>query len=191
MKKLLVLTLVLSMATVANAGLSFTLSGPTSLGLGATGTYTIGYSGMAGVGDGSLGGFDIDILNVNLSNVIVGTVGNGAIVAANQDTGYSVCQVDGASLSEWGYTGLYEETGETITLATPVDMGSPLATFQFTAPGTAGTVNLSLLLNSAFDIETDDVSTGVTMGTVQVNVTPEPMTLAILGLGGLFLRRRK
>jgi hypothetical protein len=38
---------------------------------------------------------------------------------------------------------------------------------------------------------TMDISSPGTDQTIQVNVIPEPMTIALLGLGGLFLRRRK
>lgn len=37
----------------------------------------------------------------------------------------------------------------------------------------------------------ENVPVGDAIATLDVNVIPEPMTLALLGLGGLFLRRRK
>jgi hypothetical protein len=180
MKKLLVLMLVLGMATMANAALTITISGPTELETGATGTYTIEYSGIT-----DFGGFDFDAISDTGTLEGMWNISSGAILAANYDTGAVLNGKNEAS-------GNYELSAESFTLSTPVDMGSPLASFVFTAPSTApvgGIATLSLISNGLFDIGANEI-TGITMPTFAVTI-PEPMTIGLLGLGGLFLRRRK
>jgi len=174
MKKLLVLALVLSIATMANAALTLTISGPTSVVTNSVTTYTIGYS---------LGGFnglvsaDMDIVSS------VGSIGGGAAITTNRDT---VIDIIGINSS----TGNYEISLTNDNLGT--DLTSPLATFQFTAPSVTGLASVQLLENSFFDLNWNAITgSDLSLPTLSVHVIPEPMTLSILGLGGLFLRRRK
>ncbi|MGA2070261.1 MAG: hypothetical protein ABSG97_02835 [Sedimentisphaerales bacterium] len=179
MKKLLVLALVLSMAAAANATLSISLSGPTTLEKNAVGTYTIGYAGVT-----NFGGYDLDIVSDQGAQPF--GISGGAILtpASNRDTGGDIVGINTT-------TSNYEISAENFTLTGGTDMGSPLATFSFTAGSVVGIVNISLLENSDFfDNAANSLGTA-DMPSMAVTITPEPMTMCLLGLGGLLLRRRK
>ncbi|MGA2071701.1 MAG: PEP-CTERM sorting domain-containing protein, partial [Sedimentisphaerales bacterium] len=71
------------------------------------------------------------------------------------------------------------------------DLGSPLFSFQLTAPNAVGVAHISLIENAFFNDNWEAISPD-SMPTMTVTISvPEPMTLGLLGLGGLFLRRRK
>jgi hypothetical protein len=172
MKKLLVLALVLSVATMANAALTLSISGPTELAVGATGTYNVGYSGAAILSS------DNDIV------ADFGTVGGGIILTTSRDAALDVIQISPVS-------GNYQVAITNDILGT--DMGQPLFSFTFTAPATVPAGNysyLTLLDNGATCDLQWNVITDAVMPNVGVHITPEPMTMGLLGLGGLFLRRR-
>lgn len=179
-KKFAALILVLALGAVANAELTFTISGPSSLNFGQTGTYIIGYSGL------EILSADIDIV----ADVGVQPYGinNGVILASCDSPWWS----DPWDPSPWpGWPGNYQLAA--MNDITPRDLGSPLFAFDFTAPstGTIGqVVTISMIENSFLDLNWDTVY-DVIMPSIQVTLTPEPTTLMLLGFGGLFLRRRK
>jgi hypothetical protein len=181
MKKLLVLALVLSMATLANAALTLTIDGPAVLDPGMVGTYTIGYTGEA---SGPLGGYDLDIISDQGAQPF--GIDGGVILTptAARDTGADIVGINTLS-------GNYEVSAESFTLATPVAMASPLFTINFTAGAPNTLVGISLINNGAFDTMANDIFGEVDASFVkQVQITPEPMTLGLLALGGLFIRRK-
>ena len=171
MKKLLVLALVLSVATMANAALQLTITGPSELATGATGTYTVGYGGDAILGS------DVDVTGT------LGTIGGGLAITSNRDAALDYFGINVASPN-------YECA--IINDIAGTDMGSPLFSFQFTAPAflpPGGVAHIQLLDNAQLDLNWNQVMDAV-MPSFRV-FAPEPMTLGLLGLGGLFLRRRK
>jgi len=181
MKKLLVLVLVLGMASLANATtVTLSISGPTSLGLGETGTYTISKSGMDALG------VDVDII------ADYGTqpydIDNGAYLPSNADPAVSGVGINGAS-------GNYEIW--VMDDIDGLDLGTDIGTFDWTAPSVApggdNIVTLSLINNSVINLswEVVGIDNADVVATEGIEVTvPEPITLALLGLGGLFIRRR-
>ena len=167
MKKLLVLALVLSVATMANAALQLTITGPSELATGATGTYTVGYGGDAILGS------DVDVTGT------LGTIGGGLAITSNRDAALDYFGINVASPN-------YECA--IINDLAGTDMGSPLYSFTFTAGTVAGWATIALNDNAQLGLDWNTIVS--TMPAVQVHITPEPITMALLGLGGLFLRRR-
>ena len=180
MKKLLVVLMVLSIATVANAGLQIS---------GAPATMTPSDTvNLSIVGTGVTNPFFDAYLVVQ---------GPATLTGGNLDYTYG--------FSAWGlYTdddtyvpwmqGIYNDNtiqqvaditfADTTVPVTPLS-GTLLDSLILHCDG-LGTVTLSLVTMN------DDGSAVATVwGTETFIITPEPMTLGLLGIGGLFLRRRK
>jgi hypothetical protein len=184
MKKLLVLALVLSMATMASAAL----------------TLSIGVSGAVANGDGSYTVAPSDHLTLSLTtpggiltdddsgdfimtcNTALGTISGGVIENA----------------ATWWVNGLADDAA---------GAGAPVMDGENGVWGGVGLFNYTIpadsLLFSGIDFHCEavgDVTIGVythdwseitgTLDTVVIHQIPEPFTMALLGLGGLFLRRR-
>ena len=171
MKKLLVLALVLGMASLASASLTWTVSGTgvTSVDVAKGGTVTVEiYSDSAEAypkGAAYLGTYE--------SPVYSSITGITATAAAGGN--YVIADVGGTYPNFW--TVLAVDTQEPFTVATGI---------QFYVTFTAGTT-----LGSNSWMLDEESSAGGPTDYLTVNVVPEPMTIALLGLGGLFLRRRK
>lgn len=71
---------------------------------------------------------------------------------------------------------------------TNVPAGEVLYSFTYTVPETLGVMEIS---GTNIYASFNDFSTSDSMQPVFLNVVPEPMTIALLGIGGLFLRRKK
>ena len=161
MRKLVVLMLVLGVASIATAGLSFTTDAVT-IGVGETVTVGIesdvdafAWTGYVGYTPGNA--------------VLTGMV---ATAAAGPDATITA--------DPYGYAGYYKI--EALDFAPPSDI---LAGVQFNADVTGvaeGTYTVYLMSPWA--------ATGI-QDTLAVTIIPEPITIGLLGLGGLFLRRRK
>ncbi|MGD0553219.1 MAG: hypothetical protein ABSB25_11320 [Sedimentisphaerales bacterium] len=173
MKKLLVLALVLSMATMANATLTMTISGATSVAVDGTQTYTIGYTGSPELP----ASVDVEVL---VDNVAIGTIGNGVVICSNSDVALNWAAEVTAG-QEW-------EEAAVQDLTAGVAIATPLFTIDLTGVA-AGTVTISLTENYIQDVLWNQI-VGTNMASKAVLVTPEPFTMTLLGLGGLFLRRR-
>jgi hypothetical protein len=186
MKKFLVLMMVLGMATMANASLQisvggdtdpvlseYTLTGPSDeLILDIWATNTVVYGG----GD-DWAGFEL-ICNP-MQAVISGgvslwpgepgvTIGNGINYAGLPAF---VPLEDGVS-------------GTIVIMGAGVGPGKVFDGILLHCEGGMGDVVITLWGST-------DYITGTLLDTVIIHQIPEPMTMALLGLGGLFLRRRK
>jgi hypothetical protein len=181
MKKLLTLFLVLVFATAASATtVNLTLSSDDDYtnvdpGTVITVKFSINQDIKAIVADGSSPGIDFTVTGAT-NTFAVGDWTDATAIGTN----------DG-SLSSGDIVGAYYNTLTTKTA------GTVLYTASLTI-NENGTVGMSDLQSDEFlDPSSGFPPSYYTIGTVTgFNVTvPEPMTIALLGLGGLFLRRRK
>jgi len=164
MKKLLTLMLVLGMAGVASAG--FTVTAPEEVMAGEA--FDVVISGLwADVGGGITGGVYGDIMPVSgAAEVAAGNLGKAIPVPSWGGYDFIVGDVeDGDDTNDPG-------DGNWIVLS-------------YVASDVVGTVHELGIYDYA-------VSAVDPIGTALVEVIiPEPMTIGLLGLGALFLRRRK
>ena len=200
MKKLLVLALVLGMATVSQAAISFTATGAVGNQLTVTAGATITINIVA---DGTCYGLEmtaVESASVDSSGHATAIVDKGGMISSIAlGTGQS--WADTAVLADSGnydgalvaWAGTYGTTAAGTTLMSFVYVVGSTPGY-WVAPMVEGIANLPF---NSVDVA-DSVggygnilnqSDHVLMGGLQL--VPEPMTIALLGLGGLFLRRRK
>jgi len=191
MKKFVAIALVLAMASMANAGIGFVAS---ATEVTSGGTVTIMLKATAAcngfnfdaIDDGDVVGAAADIVwGAGLTQLMPGYIENGektgsaSGVVIDYAAAYATTNAIAAGVTMFSFT----YTAPTVLVPTNVTI----------APLAAGVVFHSVLDNVDY---TATASTGDLGGVttpidgVTILVTPEPMTLGLLGLGGLFLRRR-
>jgi len=199
MKKLLVLALVLVMATVSQAAIKFTATGEVDhqLTVSAGATITINM-----VADGTCAGYEISAVegaSVN-ANGQIETIANKGGTASN-------LSYDGFTLDD--SSGVKNYQGDVFAylaahLVGGVTAGNVLASFTYVVGPTLGYWVAPFKDGATAAIPVDSVPANnydaygygaVGTDTHQLvyglHLVPEPITIALLGLGGLFLRRRK
>jgi hypothetical protein len=177
MKKLLVLALVLSMASMANAALTI---GPSASSVNVDEAITISLD--AGVDVYDQGGFYLGISNTSIGGATLDIL---AAVINYTGNASSLTVIDDPDTSAaLGLVGAFVLIN--LSDIPPAGNTSPPVTgllasgFGLTG-ATAGMVDLVVL--SGAD--------GSEFTRTSVEVTPEPITIGLLGLGAMFLRRRK
>ena len=191
MKKLLVLMLVLAMASLANAQLVFTLNGepqPDEITILPSDIIELDLELAAGH---NISGYQLMYqLNNSQAELIID--------AASQDPplpGLSDIQFPWASFFAGKVNGSETESGgqwveitaNNFSPATP----TVLMTDMYLHCLEATDVILTICVSGGTVIDGVELELGKEMHTLTVHQVPEPMTIALLGLGGLFLRRRK
>ena len=175
MKKLFVLVLVMGMVSAASAG-TLSISAPTSALEGTDILVTVESSGYADTFMGAINAIEMDITANQGGVSTVGTLHPTLLLglSSNGSVGTLPILIDNVQ----GNGGF----GNTVTNVT-------LYTFTMNV-GPAGVLDLGLADWVVYNQTGAAIQSTVEGANVDVLV-PEPMTLGLLGLGGLFLRRRK
>ena len=183
MKKLLALALVFGMASLATAGLTLDISA-TEVNPGDLVTVTVVQDVANIIGSGG--------------EIFVNFTGDLQSVT-NLTTGFLADPVTGDPPMGWMWTfdgGVAEvPSGFWFSKVGAAGFGTPgVGSFSLMGQPYTGTVAFSFIATETTDLVFqgvwDTVDISGTLGGA-VNVIPEPMTMALLGLGGLFLRRRR
>ena len=165
MKKLIVAMLVVGLASVASAGLAldvFVDGAPYADNVSAGSVVTLNFKDT--VGGALMGGFGAVNIGIDQGTFTSVTAHPGTL--GNGFTGAA----DGAG---------FAVTGDMTYMFTPAPADNVVLSIVFEATGTPIEVAVAGGYNAA------DISG------LSTTLVPEPMTLGLLGLGGLFLRRRK
>jgi len=184
MKKLLIVFLVLGLTAIVSATPivvgpdEIDISGP-AITLTVQGTVAEASGGTAGNSNTPAGGFsgwvwvDYNTYSYQLSAPSAWTSNVGGSLSTFNTTAY---------LPIGGGFKFVATSDSTWTEDTDVDEGN---WFTFSLSNKSGAS-----LDDIYNVQILDGSFGI-LSSYQVKVVPEPMTIALLGLGGLFLRRRK
>ncbi len=179
MKKMIAILVLCAFVSVSSAAIMF--QAPTEVQAGETftinliadaATTTISINALALSGHAAFSGNAVNAALVNGLN-------NGLVAAAN--TGNVILTTIGGSM-----TG--ELSAGTVLFSIQVragDAGSVIVIDDYVGSRTA----IGLVSGPNFATRWNTVSTP--LEAFSVNVVPEPMTMALLGLGGLFIRRRR
>jgi hypothetical protein len=178
MKKLLVLALVLSMASMASAALVIGTSTSGPLAEGETAALTISTDAPMGFG---LGDWNGAAIVVDLSKAMI----TGGVSLYPTEPGIAVFADAAVDLGfvvptfpvENGVGFTFTFTGANIAASTIID------SLVYTAGSYVGDVTITLY-------GSQDYLDYTNLGSIVINQIPEPITMTLLGLGGLFLRRR-
>ena len=174
MKKLLALVLIFAMASAASAG-TVSIIAPTEADEGTEIVVTIVSSGYVDTFPGAINAIEMDVTATQGSVSEVGVLHSTLLLGLSSNGSIGVLPILIDNIQ--GNGGF----GNTVTNVT-------LYTFTMNV-GPAGLLDLGLADLVVYS------RTGAAIATTAegacVNVVPEPMTIALLGLGGLFLRRRR
>jgi len=184
MKKLLILMLVLGLASVANATLLFTIDGeeqPPEIWLEPSDAISLDLHIAAG--DNMLS-YDIAY---NLSNAQAELITTG---------GYGYAEISfPATFDLMGY--VVSAAPESVRISATQFMGLPLEGPQILMEDLvlhcleATDVELAVVVMGTTDLNGIEYEVGEVLHTLVIHQVPEPMTVLLLGLGGVLLRRRK
>ncbi len=116
-----------------------------------------------------------------LGYIIVEDGGTGALtVAVNLDAAGDMGAVSAYAGAGWGAG--YELTVAMGQGGVPAIAVGPQFTINYSGGVLGDTVTISLFIGPEYEVPADSVD---------ITIVPEPMTVILLGFGGLFLRRRK
>jgi len=189
MKKLLVTLMVLGLCSVSSAVPLYYQSGTGSVDVMENTVVTINIVSDLAVKT-FLTSTAITANNTTFSEVALGTVSSLFTLTRNPGQ-----LKNGSVANVW----VYGETGavNSTNFDPAVPAGTILGTFTLRVGAKGGTITISDYSGSNFGPPTSSkytpdggALTTTDMPNLVLNVIPEPVTIALLGLGGLFLRRR-
>lgn len=187
MKKLLVVLTVLAMATAANATFKISVNSAVdpvapkikpgdTMVIGATSASELAlYPGMV-IFEGS--GAAVDSSAMSIINLGIGPPGSQFIIDVSADATY-VDWVKGLGFDPFAL--FYWELIDVAVPPRAITAGQMIDGLNLSTTATTGEIAITLF----------DAGVGTVLASQRISQIPEPMTLALLGLGGLFLRRRK
>jgi hypothetical protein len=182
MKKLLVLALVLAMAPLANAvviidaGATTVNPGEsTAIGVEVQDTAIAEGQYVLGIDTGSTATGSLDISAAVIDYIIA----SGDPIASNVTIFDDAEALGGFNLRNLAVSMVFADT---VAPSAPV-LGQLISAIQLNVGAEAGELNLRLVCFAGDDFGMDYAS--------QIITVPEPITMGLLGLGGLMLRRRK
>lgn len=177
MKKLLVLLTVLAFASTASA--TFTTVAPDTLNIGESAALAVDVAGEKALVAQALVVTGSGLVSVDSSGVGIVSLGVGEFVADLAGDPDMEAYLGSLGLSGI-VSAMYYEAIHVSSDPMAIPDGALIsgATITGVAEGIAA-------------VHLVDMSAGTVLASQDVTVIPEPMTIALLGLGGLFLRRRK
>jgi hypothetical protein len=182
MKKLLTMLAVLAMASAANATWDFAIptAVPGDLANGETAAVTLSATGEEATIPGMV------VVTVD-GAVVVDTAGLGIVDVTGADFAADITGDPDATayLAAFGLTDpvsiVYFEIIDVAVPPAAIPDGAVVTGINLTGASDTGTATVSLFHSGIEQV----------VASANLNLVPEPITIALLGLGGLFLRRRK
>ena len=188
MKKLLVLTLVMSIASLASAGLTFSDNGDINPGAGIALGIDMATPGDGGVPVDYTGDYRLYIVSADAT---VATVSEGTVLLGNVSSDQTVYIYSGYATTYYLYPAM-----SMVPLATD---GSVSANYGILGDsggvalnGQAVTFSVDALAGGTITLwESFNGAEGTWAAVDTITIVPEPATMVLLGLGALVLRRKK